>query len=59
MAVLLHTVCLTIRSQTLAAEPCLVVGLIAGIRKVLVVTAEAESPSGGMSKGSICPSWRG
>ncbi|MFB6528703.1 phosphate-starvation-inducible PsiE family protein [Streptomyces sp. NPDC056399] len=32
----------TIRNQTLDAEPFLVVGLVAGIRKVLIVTAEAE-----------------
>ncbi|GAA1928847.1 phosphate-starvation-inducible PsiE family protein [Streptantibioticus ferralitis] len=41
VAELLHTVRLTIRNQTLDAEPFLVVGLIAGIRKVLIVTAEA------------------
>lgn len=40
VAELLHTVRLTIRN--LDAEPFLVVGLIAGIRKVLIVTAEAE-----------------
>ncbi|MGW1894698.1 phosphate-starvation-inducible PsiE family protein [Streptomyces sp. NPDC002004] len=42
VAELLHTVRLTIRNQTLDAEPFLVVGLIAGIRKVLIVTAETE-----------------
>ncbi|MFF2467607.1 phosphate-starvation-inducible PsiE family protein, partial [Streptomyces mirabilis] len=42
VAELLHTVRLTILNQTLDAEPFLVVGLIAGIRKVLIVTAEAE-----------------
>ncbi|MER6733267.1 phosphate-starvation-inducible PsiE family protein [Streptomyces puniciscabiei] len=42
MAELLHTVRLTIRNQTLDAEPFLVVGLIAGSRKVLIMTAEAE-----------------
>ncbi|MES4893068.1 phosphate-starvation-inducible PsiE family protein [Streptomyces sp. NPDC096012] len=42
VAELLHTVRLTIRNQTLDAEPFLVVGLIAGIRKVLIATAEAE-----------------
>ncbi|MGX1549373.1 phosphate-starvation-inducible PsiE family protein [Streptomyces adustus] len=42
MAELLHTVRLTIRNQTLDAEPFLVVGLIAGIRRALIVTAEAE-----------------
>ncbi|MFF1705053.1 phosphate-starvation-inducible PsiE family protein [Streptomyces sp. NPDC058252] len=31
-----------VRNQTLDAEPFLVVGLIAGIRKVLIGTAEAE-----------------
>ncbi|MGW7244019.1 phosphate-starvation-inducible PsiE family protein [Streptomyces sp. NPDC054804] len=41
VAELLHTVRLMIRNQTLDAEPFLVVGLIAGIRKVLIVTAEA------------------
>jgi uncharacterized membrane protein (DUF373 family) len=42
VAELLHTVRLTIRNRTLDAEPFLVVGLIAGVRKVLIVTAEAE-----------------
>ncbi|MFE6062221.1 phosphate-starvation-inducible PsiE family protein [Streptomyces sp. NPDC056431] len=42
VAELLHTVRLTIRNRTLNAEPFLVVGLIAGVRKVLIVTAEAE-----------------
>lgn len=42
VAELLHTVRLTIRNRNLDAEPFLVVGLIAGIRKVLIVTAEAE-----------------
>ncbi|GGW99734.1 hypothetical protein GCM10010297_22120 [Streptomyces malachitofuscus] len=42
VAELLHTVRLTIRNRALDAEPFLVVGLIAGIRKVLIVTAEAE-----------------
>jgi uncharacterized membrane protein (DUF373 family) len=42
VAELLHTVRLTIRNRTLDAEPFLVVGLIASIRRVLIVTAEAE-----------------
>ncbi|MER7665845.1 MULTISPECIES: phosphate-starvation-inducible PsiE family protein [unclassified Streptomyces] len=42
VAELLHTVRLTIRNRTLDAEPFLVVGLIAGVRKVLIVTAEAK-----------------
>ncbi|MFF4232009.1 phosphate-starvation-inducible PsiE family protein [Streptomyces sp. NPDC001820] len=42
VAELLHTVRLTIRNRTLDAEPFLVVGVIAGIRKVLIVTAEPD-----------------
>ncbi len=42
VAELLHTVRLTIRDQALNAEPFLVVGMIAGVRKVLIVTAETE-----------------
>ncbi|WP_223837989.1 phosphate-starvation-inducible PsiE family protein [Streptomyces venezuelae] len=42
VAELLHTVRLTIRNRTLNAEPFLVVGMIAGVRKVLIVTAESE-----------------
>ncbi|MFF5446348.1 phosphate-starvation-inducible PsiE family protein [Streptomyces sp. NPDC012888] len=42
VAELLHTVRLTILNQSLNAEPFLVVGMIAGVRKVLIVTAESE-----------------
>jgi len=42
VAELLHTVRITIRQHTLAAEPFLIVGLIAGIRRVLVLTAESQ-----------------
>jgi len=42
VAELLHTVRITIRDRSLNAEPFLVVGLIAGVRRVLIVTAEAE-----------------
>lgn len=42
VAELLHTVRLTIRNRPLDAEPFLVVGVIAGIRKVLIVTAEPD-----------------
>ncbi|MFF5842920.1 hypothetical protein ACIP4T_07160 [Streptomyces massasporeus] len=38
----MSSVRLTTRNRTLDAEPFLVVGLIAGIREVLIVTAEAE-----------------
>ncbi|MER5935386.1 phosphate-starvation-inducible PsiE family protein [Streptomyces sp. NPDC002054] len=42
VAELLHTVRLTIQNRRLNAEPFLVVGMIAGVRKVLIVTAESE-----------------
>jgi uncharacterized membrane protein (DUF373 family) len=42
VAELLHTVRITIRDRHLNAEPFLVVGMIAGVRRVLIVTAEAE-----------------
>ena len=49
---ILHTVSISIRSHILAAEPFLVVGLIATIRRVLVITLEASS----LTKGG---SWAG
>jgi uncharacterized membrane protein (DUF373 family) len=42
VAELLQTVRITITAQHLQAEPVLVVGLIAGVRRLLLVTAEAE-----------------
>lgn len=42
VAELLHTVRITVAEQHLQAEPFLIVGLIAGVRRVLLVTAEAE-----------------
>ena len=38
---LLHTVRISVRSQTLMTEPFLIVGLIASIRRVLVITMQA------------------
>ncbi|MCU1336057.1 MAG: hypothetical protein JWO19_1638 [Bryobacterales bacterium] len=38
---LLHTVRISIRSQALTMEPFLIVGLIASIRRVLVITMQA------------------
>jgi hypothetical protein len=38
---LLHTVRISVRSETLIMEPFLVVGLIASIRRVLVITMQA------------------
>ena len=42
VAELLHTVRITVNERTLAAEPFLIVGLIAGIRRVLILTAQTE-----------------
>lgn len=47
MLEILHTVRVSVRSGTLAAEPFLIVGLIASIRRVLVITlssSEATHP---------------
>lgn len=41
IAELLHTVRVTIQSRTLAAEPFLIVAIIAGIRRILIITAQA------------------
>lgn len=49
---ILHTVSISIRSHVLVTEPFLVVGLIASIRRILVITLEASS----LTKGS---SWAG
>ena len=38
---ILHTVRLSIRSETLIMEPFLIVGLIASVRRVLVITLQA------------------
>jgi uncharacterized membrane protein (DUF373 family) len=40
---LLHTVRITLRDHALAAEPFLVVGLIAGVRRILILTASSDS----------------
>jgi uncharacterized membrane protein (DUF373 family) len=42
VAELLHTVRITVHERALAAEPFLIVGLIAGIRRVLILTAQTE-----------------
>ena len=41
IAELLHTVRVTIQARTLAAEPFLIVAIIAGIRRILIITAQA------------------
>ncbi|GAC1482191.1 MAG: hypothetical protein PVSMB9_07870 [Candidatus Dormibacteria bacterium] len=45
IAELLHTVRVTIQERTLVAEPFLIVGLIAGIRRLLILTAQATQSS--------------
>lgn len=44
---ILHTVRASIQSMKLAAEPFLIVGLIASVRRILVVTLEASGVSTG------------
>ncbi len=44
---ILHTVRISIRSHILVTEPFLIVGLIASIRRVLVITLEAATLSTG------------
>lgn len=46
---ILHTVRISIRSHVLVTEPFLVVGLIASIRRILVITLEAAS----LAKGGV------
>jgi len=43
LAEILHTVRISIRSHTLVTEPFLVVGLIATIRRILVITLDAAN----------------
>lgn len=45
LAEILHTVRISVRDSILAIEPFLVVGLIAAIRRVLIVTAEQAHPT--------------
>ena len=46
LAEILHTVCVSIKSGALTCEPFLVVGLIACIRRVLVITLESSQAKG-------------
>lgn len=48
---LLHTVGISIRKNILVPEPFLIVGLIAAVRRVLILTAEQGSPSGADAAG--------
>ena len=47
LAEILHTVRVSIRSGTLTCEPFLIVGLIASIRRVLVITLESSQATPG------------
>lgn len=47
LAEILHTVRVSIRSGTLTCEPFLIVGLIASIRRVLVITLESSQSTPG------------
>ncbi len=51
VAELLHTVRITVNERALAAEPFLIVGLIAGIRRVLILTAQTEKDFSWSAKG--------
>jgi uncharacterized membrane protein (DUF373 family) len=47
LAEILHTVRVSIKSGALTCEPFLIIGLIACIRRVLVITLETAQPRGG------------
>lgn len=49
IAELLHTVRVTIQERRLVVEPFLIVGLIAGVRRLLVITAQVAEPSANFS----------
>lgn len=49
LAELLHTVAITLRDRSLEPEPFLIIGVIAGVRRILVITAEAENGVPGQS----------
>ena len=52
LAEILHTVRASINSGALTCEPFLIVGLIACIRRVLVITLETSQPNGGQHDAS-------
>ena len=47
VAELLRTVRITLRDRSLAAEPFLIIGLIAGVRRILIITAKNENIQAG------------
>lgn len=50
IAELLHTVRATIQERTLVVEPFLIVGLIAGVRRLLVLTAQLAAQTNSASR---------
>jgi uncharacterized membrane protein (DUF373 family) len=53
LAEILHTVRVSIRSGALTCEPFLIVGLIASIRRVLVITLESSQTAGGAAPSEL------
>lgn len=49
VAELLHTLLLFLRTHHFRHEPFLVIGIIAGVRRILILTAQASARSGGLS----------
>lgn len=45
---LVYTVRVTLRDRSLAVEPFLIIAVIAGVRRILVLTAEAEAVESGV-----------
>lgn len=55
LAEILHTVRVSLTSGTLDGEPFLIVGLIASIRRVLVITLESSQTAAGATPASFMP----
>jgi uncharacterized membrane protein (DUF373 family) len=53
VAELLHTVRATIQERALVVEPFLIVGLIAGVRRLLVLTAQIATQNQSSGQGSL------
>jgi uncharacterized membrane protein (DUF373 family) len=51
IAELLHTVRATIQERTLVVEPFLIVGIIAGVRRLLLITAQLAAQNTGQAGG--------
>ena len=57
VAELLHTVRATIQERTLVVEPFLIVGLIAGVRRLLVLTAQLAAQNTAQGPSAVKFSW--